>query len=418
MIKHATIAISVTIIGTVVTATAAEAAAAQPVIEAKSAILIEASTGAVLLETNPDQPMPPASMTKMMTEYIVLERIKSGSLKEEEQVVVSPYATKIGGSGQLLAAGEKQTVGNLMKELGIYSGNDAAIALAEHVSGSEEEFVKLMNQTAEKLGMKNAHFINATGMPREDMGTHQPADGGETVMSARDTAVLARHLVRDHPEILDVSKIPSLKFRERDSSPMINWNWMLEGNRNVANFRKFVYEGMDGLKTGHTDDAGHCFTGTAERNGMRLISVVMGTASMSKQFEETRKLMDYGFQRFSIATVLPRGSAIQVAKTVPVQDGAKEELSVVTDSDVQMVVAKDEPPALKFQLSAANGLAAPVHKGSKAGTVTVSYGDQVREVNLLADEDVEKASWIKRLAKSIGLLWQSLLASIGGGGKA
>ncbi|MDF2718761.1 MAG: dacA, partial [Paenibacillus sp.] len=261
--------------------------AADLTLNVKSAILMDAQSGQILFERNADQALPPASMTKMMTEYIVMEQIKSGKIKWEDQVATSKYASDVPGSGDLLANGEKLTVRQMFQAMSIYSGNDATVALAEHAGGTEADFARLMNEKAKQLGMTTAHFATATGLSRTDLKDVEGApfyDGTEnTVMSARDAATLAYRIVNDHPEVLEFAKTTSLKLRERDKSPMINWNWMLEGNSSVANFKKYAYPGLDGLKTGYTDEAGYCFTGTAVRNGMRLITVVMGTRTEAER---------------------------------------------------------------------------------------------------------------------------------------
>lgn len=174
--------------------------------------------------------------------------------------------------------------------MAVGSANDATVALAELVSGSEEQFVELMNQTAQKMGMKNTYFINSTGLDRADMPKKfRPDLDKETVMSARDAATLAKFIVTDHPDFTEFTTIQSYKFRDRDTAPIINYNWMLEANKSIPNFKAYAYPGLDGLKTGHTTNAGNCFTGTAVRDGMRLISVVMGANSEAHRFTETKK---------------------------------------------------------------------------------------------------------------------------------
>lgn len=381
------------------------ASAAEPIdlkLNVKSAILIEANTGQVLYEFNGDQPLPPASMSKMLTEYIVIDSIKSGKIKWEDTVMVSKYASDVIGSGQLLFEGEKYIVKELFGAMSIYSANDATVALAEFVGGTEENFVKMMNETAKKLGMANSHFINSTGLSRADLGKYQPSIEGETMMSARDAAILARNIVTTHKEVLEFSKIPAKKFREKDTKPMINWNWMLEGNKDVLNFKQFAYEGLDGLKTGHTDEAGYCFTGTAVRDGMRLISVVMAAKSEPERFRETRKVLDYGFNNFEMKTVLPAKSEIQSQKTVRIKKGVKIEVPIVTESPVEMIVKKGEKPDIATEVKLDESkLVAPIKQGDVLGTVKATYNGSEKQVNLIAGEDVEEASWFRLLFRAI-----------------
>lgn len=297
--------------GTKAAATPAKTAVAKiPTVESlglklKSAVLIEPTTGEVLLSLNADQPMPPASMTKMMTEYLVTEAVNSGKISWDQKVIIQENASKQIGSRIFLAAGDEHTVKELYIAMAVGSANDATVALAELVAGSEQQFVTQMNETAQKMGMKTAYFINSTGLDRKDMpAKYRPEEDRETVMSAMDAAILAKYIVTDHPEFTDFTTIQSYKFRERDSKPMINYNWMLEANKNIPNFKAYAYPGLDGLKTGHTTNAGNCFTGTAVRDGMRLISVVMGADSEAHRFTETKKVLDFGFNNFEIKQVV------------------------------------------------------------------------------------------------------------------
>lgn len=225
--------------------------------------------------------------------------------------------------------------------MAVGSANDATVALAELVSGSEEQFVELMNQTAQKMGMKNTYFINSTGLDRADMPKKfRPDLDKETVMSARDAATLAKFIVTDHPDFTEFTTIQSYKFRDRDTAPIINYNWMLEANKSIPNFKAYAYPGLDGLKTGHTTNAGNCFTGTAVRDGMRLISVVMGANSEAHRFTETKKVLDYGFNNFEIKQVVAPKAVIAGTETVPVLKGKNKDVSIVTDEGVSFIVPK------------------------------------------------------------------------------
>lgn len=385
-------------------------------LEVKSAILMDAATGQILYELNADTALPPASMAKMMTEYLVMENIKSGKLTWDELVTTSKYAADVPGSGDLLANGEKLSVKSMFQAMSIYSGNDASVALAERIAGSEENFAKMMNDKAKELGLPTAHFVTSTGLSKNDLKAFPPINlEGETLMSAKDAAMLAFRIINDHPEVLEFTKIPSLKLRERDKSPMINWNWMLEGNQSVTNFKKYAYQGLDGLKTGSTDEAGYCFTGTAVRNGMRLISVVMGTDSEPKRFEETRKLLDYGFNNFEKKDIIAAKAEIDTMKTVELKKGVKTSVPVVTESALSMVVKKgttEDQIVKTAEPIEESKRVAPIKQGDVLGTVKVTYNGKDQSVNLVASEDVDKGSWIRLLFRAIKNFFVDLFSGI------
>jgi serine-type D-Ala-D-Ala carboxypeptidase (penicillin-binding protein 5/6) len=382
-------------------------------LEVSSAILMDAATGQILYQNNADVALPPASMAKMMTEYLVLETIKSGKLKWDDMVTTSEYAAFIPGSGQLLALNEKLPVKSMFEAMSIYSANDASIALAEKIAGTEEAFATLMNETAQKLGLsKDAHFINATGLSRADMGQYAPKTlQGETLLSAKDAAILAYHIIKEHKEVLDFTKIPSKKLRESDKTPMINWNWMLEGNKDNVNYKPYYYVGLDGLKTGHTDEAKYCFTATAERNGVRFISVIMGAKTEPKRFMETRKLLDYGFNTYEKKQVVQAEAEVGSLKTVEVKKAVHTDVPVVTQNELSILVkkgTKDDQIVQKAEPVEASKLVAPVAKGDVLGKLTVTYGDQKYEVNLVAKDDVKKAGWFKLFIRSISNFFKNL----------
>nr|WP_150275749.1 D-alanyl-D-alanine carboxypeptidase family protein [Paenibacillus tepidiphilus] len=386
-----------------------------------SAILIEATTGEVLMSVNADEALPPASMTKMMTEYLVTEAVNSGQITWDQKVTVKENAAKQVGSRIFLAEGDIHTVRELYIAMAVGSANDATVALAELVSGSEKEFVKLMNETAQKMGMKTAYFINSTGLDRADMPKlYQPEEDRETVMSARDAATLARYIVTEHPDFTEFTTIQSYKFRERDTKPMINYNWMLEANKSIPNFKAYAYEGLDGLKTGHTTNAGNCFTGTAVRDGMRLISVVMGADSEAHRFTETKKVLDFGFDNFEIKQVAAAKSIIEGNETVPVEKGKKKDVSVVTDAGVTFIVPKGTSNPQITTTVAVNDpstLVAPIAAASQVGKVTYSYevegmNKQEQTVNLITAEEAPKAGWFKLLMRGIGEFFSDLFSGI------
>ncbi len=386
-------------------------------LEVSSAILMEASTGEILYEINADEALPPASMAKMMTEYLVLESIQLGKMNWEDLVTTSENASDVIGSGQLLAQGEKLSVLKMFEAMSIYSANDASVALAEYVGGTEENFAKMMNMKAKQMGMSSqTNFINATGLSRIDMGKYMPKEVmGETMLSARDLAILARNLLNQHSEILQFTQIPSKKLRETDKTAMVNWNWMLENNKDVVNFKKYVYAGLDGLKTGHTTEAGYCFTGTAQRDGLRLISVIMGTDTEPERFEETRKILDYGFNNFEIRTIIAGNIEINSLNKVGIRKGIEMEVNLVTEEEINMIVKKDAEQNDFEQITQVideTKLVAPISKGDQLGTLTIRYENKEKTINLIAVSDVEKAGTIRLLFRSIQTFFSMIITSI------
>lgn len=382
----------------------------------RAAVLMDAESGRILYEENADEAYQPASMTKMMTEYLVMEEIEAGRMSWDTMIYTTKAAADAIGSGQQMAEGVSYSAKKVFELLSIYSGNDAAIAFADHISGSEEEFAKLMNRTAVELGLSDkSHFINSTGLSRRDMKEYAPKSiEGETLLTAKDAAKLAQAIVLDHPEVLEITKIPSLKFHEDASAPMVNWNWMVEGNKDNVNLRKYAYEGLDGLKTGHTSDAGYCFTGTAERNGMRLISVVMGAKSENDRFMETRKLLDYGFNSFEKRTIVVAKTELPDLETVHIRNGLKRDVPVVVGEGVQLIVNKTDEltPELTAEVFPPEQLQAPMKAEEQVGVVTVKYGDQEVQVPLVITEDVEKAGWFRQMMRGIGGFFSGLFQGI------
>lgn len=253
-------------------------------VEAEAAVLLDGETGQWLFEYNAQKRLSPASMSKMMTELIVLDEISSGKLDWDDRVVFSDYAADVGGAGLGIAAGKSVTVRRLFEAMAIQSANDATVALAEHVAGSETSFVARMNERAAEIGLSDqTYFANATGLSRGDLKTFEAASAKrETLMTAKDVALLARRLIELHPEVLKVTK-----KADTDGSGLRTTNEMLPGQR-------FGTKGNDGLKTGYTEKAGYCFAGTTVINGRRYITVVMGARTPEARFEETKKLLNFG----------------------------------------------------------------------------------------------------------------------------
>ncbi|MBA9087733.1 D-alanyl-D-alanine carboxypeptidase (penicillin-binding protein 5/6) [Fontibacillus solani] len=390
-------------------------------LQVRSAVLIEPVSGQILLDINSDVALPPASMTKMMTEYIVADLVKQGKFAWDDVLTVQKNAAQTVGSRIFLAEGDQHTIKELYIAMAVGSANDATVALAEHVAGSEQAFVKMMNDEAKRMGMTTAHFANSTGLSIADMPKEfRPADGQETVMSAMDAAILAKYIVTDHPDFAEFTAIPKYQFRKRDTAPIINYNWMLEANKNVTNFKQFAYEGLDGLKTGHTASALYCFTGTAERNGMRLVSVVMGTSSDKARFVETRKVLDFGFNNFEPKQIIAPKATVAGTETVTVKKAKNTEVPVVSGEALSFVVPKGADTSTveaKVNLTE-EGLVAPLKQGTKVGTVTYSYkADGLNEtlektVDLITAEDADKAGWFKLLLRAIGEFFSDLFNGI------
>lgn len=398
-------------------------------VNAEAAILIDAESGKVLYEKEADKKLAIASMTKMMTEYLVLDAIENKKIKWDQEVTVSDYAQKVSQNNSLsnvpLLKEVKYTVKELYEAMAIYSANGATIALAELVSGgSEADFVKMMNEKAKELGLDDAKFVNTTGLNNKDLlGQHPVGEATEeNMMSARSTARLAYELLKQHPDVLETASIPTKEFTkgldEGKAIKMLNWNWMLEG-------LDLEYPGVDGLKTGSTDKAGYSFTGTIEKDGMRLISVVMKTNSPIARFRETAKLFDWGFSNFSKQDVVPKGYQFKNNTTVPVVKGKEKKVEVEAADALQMIVKNNEKDQYEptFQLDKKklenDALVAPLKKGEKVGIVSVTYkgngtdygyitGEKAYSTPLVTKEEVKKANWFTLGMRGTGSFFGNL----------
>lgn len=414
-------------------------------VNASGAILVDAKTGMVLYEKNSETALGIASMTKMMTEYLLLEAVKEGKVKWDQEYVVSPELSKMSHDNSLsnvfLRVEAKYPVKDLYAAMAIESANAATMAIAEVVAGSEAKFVEMMNQKAAELGLKTYKFVNSSGLNNRDILKHFPEVIGdpdeENIMAAKDVATLAFHLLNDFPEVLDTSSIPEKVFAKgtEDEFVMDNWNWMLEGYKEIAedypNYQQFVYDGLDGLKTGSTPFAGYNFTGTAERNGQRFISVVMNTGSQMERFKETRKIMDYAFNNFTKKEVVAKHHQVKGKKTLPVTKGKEDQVKIYTKDAVNVVVKNEDKDSYKTVLTIdekkvnkQGELTAPIKKGEKVGTLTIQpkndenlgfiteKGKSNITVDVVAAEDVEKANWFVLMMRGIGGFFGDLWGGI------
>lgn len=410
-------------------------------VNATGAILVDGETGKVLYEKNADSALGIASMSKMMTEYILLDAVKHGRVKWDQQYSVSDLAYKISQNRSLsnvpLRRDGKYKIRDLYQAMAIYSANGATIAIAETLAGSETNFVKMMNEKAKQLGLKNYKFVNSTGLNNKDYQGMQPKGTGpddENEMSSRSVATLAFHLINEFPEVLKTASTPTKMFIE--GTKMDNWNWMLPS-------LVYGYQGMDGLKTGTTDFAGYCFTGTAKRDGKRFITVVQnatdgtGKGGYKARFDETRKMLDYAFSNYTKEEIVPKHYHVKGHKTLPVVSGKDSKVEVYTKTPINMTVLNGEKqnfqPVFVFdkkKLNKDGKLTAPIKKGETVGYVTlkakngekVSFltadGQKKVQADVVAAQDVEKANWFVLMMRGIGGffggLWGGLSSTVKG----
>ena len=342
-------------------------------ITAKSAILTERSTGTVLFEHDADKQMPPASITKVMTLLLVFEAMDAGKFTMETEIVASEHACSIGGSQIWLEPGEAFTVNELLKAAAISSANDACVALGEAVSGSEETFVELMNERAAELGMKNTVFKNCTGLDAEGH-----------LSTARDIAIMSAELLR-HPEIKNYSTV---------------WMDSLRGGKTeLTNTNRLVrfYKGCTGLKTGSTDGAGCCLSASAERDGMELISVTLGSPNTDERFAAGRKLLDYGFANFALVKMTPPEEYLA---PIPVAHGTAETVQPICEEPAAFLLKKGQEAGVEQSVYLPEKLEAPVKAGDVLGRVTVTLsGGEIGGYDIVAAEDVPRMGLFEALKK-------------------
>ncbi|WP_370052974.1 D-alanyl-D-alanine carboxypeptidase family protein [Neptunomonas sp.] len=356
---------------------------AAPQVAATSYLVIDADTGKVIVEKNAHERFPPASLTKMMTSYIVEYELNKGNISEDDLVLVSEKAWRTPGSRMFIKEGTQVKLGDLLRGIVIQSGNDASVAVAEHIAGSESAFADLMNQHAGLLGMENTHFANATGLP---------ADGHYS--SAFDLATLAKAIIQDFPDHYGIY-----------SEKYFTYNQIRQPNRNKLLWRDHT---VDGVKTGHTDEAGYCLVASAKRDGMRLISVVMGTSSEEARAQETQKLLAYAFRYYRTHKLY---SGEEVLSTAKVWGGTRDEVRLGLTAPLAVTIPRGQADQLQATMDVDKVIKAPVVQGQEYGVVRVTLNDEeVVTVPLIAMENVEKGGLVKRIWHAIMLFFMGLIS--------
>ena len=347
-------------------------------LNAKSAILMEESTGNILYESNPDERLPIASVTKVMTMLLIMEAVDSGKISLDDMVTVSENAMSYGGSTMFLETGEQLTVNDMLKGIAVASANDGCVAMAEHLAGSESAFVDMMNEKAKELGMENTHFMNTNGLDEDDHYS-----------SARDVAIMSRELMK-HETIFNYTSI---------------WMDTLRGGKfQLANTNKLIrfYDGANGLKTGSTSKALCCLSAAAKRNDMQLIAVVLGAPTSAERFASAKSLLDYGFANYEVNTQITAGDEVQ---KIAVEKGVDKEVDVVAGDSCSTLVKKGQEDNITKEIKIDETITAPIEAGQKIGTMTIS-----RDGEVIADIDLNASSAVEK--KGIGLIIKDFFATI------
>ena len=347
-------------------------------LNAKSAILMEEATGNILYESNPDERLPIASVTKVMTMLLIMEAVDSGKISLDDMVTVSENAMSYGGSTMFLETGEQLTVNDMLKGIAVASANDGCVAMAEHLAGSESAFVDMMNEKAKELGMENTHFMNTNGLDEDDHYS-----------SARDVAIMSRELM-NHETIFNYTSI---------------WMDTLRGGKfQLANTNKLIrfYDGANGLKTGSTSKALCCLSAAAKRNDMQLIAVVLGAPTSAERFASAKSLLDYGFANYAVNTQITAGDEVQ---KIAVEKGVDKEVGVVAGDSCSTLVKKGQEDNITKEIKIDETITAPIEAGQKIGTMTIS-----RDGEVIADIDLNASSAVEK--KGIGLIIKDFFATI------
>jgi len=344
----------------------------------KSAILLEPTTGEIIYEKNAHEKLPPASMTKIMSMLLIMESIDNGIIAWDEMVTVSANASSMGGSQILLETGEQMSVEDLFKGIAIASGNDAVVALAEKIAGTEEMFVKMMNDKAKELGLKNTNFKNPHGL-----------DAANHYSTAYDMAMIAKELIK-HEKVLEYTSVYETYLRQNLPTKI----WLVNTNKLVR-----FYEGVDGLKTGYTSEAGYCLTFTAKKNNMRLLGVVMGEPDSLVRNEEVKEMLDYGFAQYELETMLSTKSVID---TKEVDKGKQRYVDLVPAENINFLNKKTDGKRNASYEVKIDNLKAPLKVGDKVGTLIIKEdNNKTRNVDITVAKDVEKANLLELFIRNL-----------------
>ena len=344
---------------------------------AESGILIEINSGKILFEKEKDKRLSVASLTKMVAQIIVLEEIEKGKIHWDDMVIATHNASSMGGSQIYLEEGEKISVRDLMKGISVASGNDATVAMAEYISGSEEKFVERMNDVVKRLKLKNTHFVNCTGLDEKDHYS-----------SSYDMAMIARELILNHPKILEFSSIYEDYLRENTDHKF----WLVNTNKLIH-----FYEGADGLKTGHTDDAGYCLSATAKRGSLRLIGIVLGEKDSKVRNRETMEMLDYGFQSVQLNCLKKKGEVVD-QKSIELADNSP--ISIVLKDDLCVIEEKGQEDVYQYKVTYSYD-SFPILRNDVIGKIDVLKNQKViASTNLSVLEDVHKIKFVSFLKKT------------------
>lgn len=370
-------------------ARAESAPASFPEISSPAAVLMEFSRGEILFSQNGSERMPPASLTKIMTLFLAFEAREEGRVSWDDKVVISEKAWKTGGSQMFLNAGDSVAFRDLVTGIAVVSANDACVALAEHLSGLEASFVQEMNNKARELNLKNTRFENASGLPHPDHYS-----------TAEDIALLSHSLINKYPEVLDLYSQEGFTF-----------NGISQMNRNPLLGR---FPGADGLKTGHTTDAGYCLAGTAEQNGMRFISVIFNASSEGIRQKDSEALLNFAFRNYCLETVFTAG---EIVATTAVSKGEEKEIQLEVGNDTEVVIPYDRKDDLEIRLGLPEIVTSPLSKGTPLGKVEIILdGTVLKEEPLLASDDVARAGHLtlfwRSLSGFVSSLWTQLIEKI------
>ena len=350
-----------------------------PSVDARAYVLIDYNSGKILAGDKADERMEPASLTKIMTVYVVLNELKAGKIKLSDNVLISEKAWRMEGSRTFVEVGKTVPLEVLLKGLVVQSGNDATVALAEHAAGSEEVFVSMMNQVAQKLGMSKTRFANSTGLPDANHYT-----------TANDLALLTQAMIRDYPEHYSWYSIKEFSY-----------NGIKQHNRNKL---LWMDPTVDGVKTGHTESAGYCLISSAKQNEMRLIAVVMGTKSENARAIESQKLLGYGFRFFESHQLYQPGKALANAR---VWKGSQQNLELGVARETYITVPRDQYGNLKATIKLSPSIVAPVSKGAQYGTVELTLaGEKITEYPLVALQAIPEGGFFSRLVDGAKMLLQ------------